>query len=160
MHWFIDPIKNHYSNFSGRTTRKEYWMFILIYFLVTIVLSIILKIVKLDILLILFQLALLIPSIAIATRRLHDTNKSGWWQLIGLIPLLGVVIIIVLLAQPRKEGANDYVTRAAETPSDDVQHQPTTPEAKEVVDEKDISKISENDGEVANEEADVQASKA
>ena len=97
MHWFIDPIKNHYSNFSGRTTRKEYWMFILIYFLVTIVLSIILKIVKLDILLILFQLALLIPSIAIATRRLHDTNKSGWWQLIGLIPLLGVVIIIVLL---------------------------------------------------------------
>lgn len=53
-------------------------------------------------------IAILVPSIALAARRLHDTNKSGWWQLIGLIPFLGWIVVIVFLAQKSDAGSNQY----------------------------------------------------
>ena len=52
----------------------------------------------------LFSLATLVPSIAAATRRLHDTNRSGWWQLIALVPVVGLIVLIVFLAQEGKIG--------------------------------------------------------
>ena len=102
MEYFIGALKK-YADFTGRARRKEYWMFVLIYTLINIVLAVL----GLDIISIIFGLALFVPSISIAARRLHDTGRSGWWQLILLIPLIGFIILIVFLAQDSHD-ANDY----------------------------------------------------
>lgn len=99
--YFVDVIKNHYFDFEGRASRKHFWMFFLIYFILSIVVGIIAGIIAgvLGTPIIgsaisgLFSLALLGPYLGIAARRLHDINKSGWWLLIGLIPLVGLVLI-------------------------------------------------------------------
>ncbi|PKH06619.1 DUF805 domain-containing protein [Moritella sp. Urea-trap-13] len=99
---FIGALKK-YADFTGRARRKEYWMFILIYLIINIVLSVL----GLDIISGLVALGLLIPSISIAARRLHDTGRSGWWQLIVLIPVIGIIVLVFFLAQDGHE-ANDY----------------------------------------------------
>lgn len=99
---FQDSIKvcfNKYVDFSGRASRSEYWWFVLFVFLGSIVASLFGHLLHL-----LFALGTLLPSLAAATRRLHDTGRSGWWQLIGLVPLVGWIILIVFLAQ---EGSHD-----------------------------------------------------
>jgi uncharacterized membrane protein YhaH (DUF805 family) len=88
-----------YADFSGRATRSEYWWFFLFIAAVSIVASFIGSIASS-----LFSLAVLVPAIAAATRRLHDTNRSGWWQLICLIPFIGVIVLIVFLVQEGKPG--------------------------------------------------------
>lgn len=108
MHWFLDPIKNHYFDFKGRATRKEYWMFALFYLVIYILLSIVDYMIGMQILTFLFSLALLVPHIALAARRLHDTGKSGWWQVIVLVPFVGWVIAIVLLALKGHDTDNKY----------------------------------------------------
>ncbi len=108
LNWFIDPVKNHYADFSGRASRQAYWMFVLVYVVLAIALSIIESIIGLGILGFIFTLAVIVPSIAMATRRLHDTGMSGWWQLIALIPFIGWIIAIVLLARKGEVGANKY----------------------------------------------------
>lgn len=112
MHWFIDPIKNQYADFTGRSTRQEYWMFVLVYVGVAIVVGVIAAALKMEILTALFSLATIIPSIAIATRRLHDIGKSGWWQLISLVPIIGPIVLIVWLATKSTED-NEYGPRQA-----------------------------------------------
>ncbi|MFT6992069.1 MAG: uncharacterized membrane protein YhaH (DUF805 family) [Paraglaciecola sp.] len=102
MDYFTDALKK-YADFTGRARRKEYWMFILIYLIINIVLAVL----GLDIISMLVGLALLVPSISIAARRLHDTGRTGWWQLIALIPIVGFIILIVFLAQDGHE-TNDY----------------------------------------------------
>lgn len=102
MDHFIGALKK-YADFKGRARREEYWMFILVY----VVISVILSILGLEIISSLVGLALLIPSISIAARRLHDTGRSGWWQLILLIPLIGLIVLIVFLAQEGHD-TNDY----------------------------------------------------
>ncbi len=108
MHWFLDPIKNHYADFEGRATRKEFWMYILVYVIIVVVASFVASIFNAPILVFLLGVAVLLPNLAIAARRLHDTGKSGWWQLIGLIPYIGALILIVLLAQKGQKGPNKY----------------------------------------------------
>ena len=84
-----------YADFTGRATRPEYWwfaLFLVIGSLVTSSISVYLGY--------LFTLGTIVPSLAAAARRLHDTNRSGWWQLIGLIPVVGWIVLIVFLAQP------------------------------------------------------------
>src|SRR6266576_6086656 len=82
-----------YANFNGRATRTEYWWFFLAVLLGSAVTSLIaLRIYAL------FSLVTLLPLIAVGARRLHDTNRSGWWQLLALVPF-GVVVPIILLAQ-------------------------------------------------------------
>lgn len=106
MEYFTNAIMQHYADFTGRATRKEYWMYILFYIIFYIVLSIIdasLGIVGLSTL---FSLALLVPSISIVARRLHDTGRSGWWQLLGLIPLIGGIVLLIFLVQDSHEDNN------------------------------------------------------
>lgn len=102
MEHFLDAFRN-YANFQGRATRTQYWMFILIYLVIYVVLSIIDSFIGMPLLSAVFSLALLIPSIAYATRRLHDAGRTGWWQLIALIPLIGAIVLIVFLAMPSKD---------------------------------------------------------
>ncbi len=83
-------------------------MFLLINFLISIALSIVTHAIKLDFISTLYSLAVLVPSIAVTVRRLHDTGRSGWWILIGLIPIVGTIILIVFLVQDSKPGSNEY----------------------------------------------------
>ena len=83
-----------YADFSGRASRSEYWWFFLFIVLVGVATSLVSDIVST-----IFLLGTLLPSLAAATRRLHDTQRSGWWQLICLVPVLGTIVLIVFLAR-------------------------------------------------------------
>ena len=115
MNWFLMALKN-YVGFSGRSRRSEYWYFTLFYLVIAIVLSVLDGIVfggSVDgkgtpVLSGLFMLAMLLPSIAVGMRRLHDTDRSGWWLLIGMIPILGAIVLIVFFVQDSKPGDNRF----------------------------------------------------
>jgi uncharacterized membrane protein YhaH (DUF805 family) len=97
---FQEAVKvcfSKYADFSGRASRPEYWWFFLFILLVSAATSLFSNTLSA-----LFSLATLVPSIAAAARRLHDTNRSGWWQLIVLVPVVGLVVLIVFLAQEGK----------------------------------------------------------
>ena len=96
-------VRDKYADFSGRAGRSEFWWFALASVLVQVVFSML----HLDLIGMLLSLALLIPSLAVGTRRLHDIGKSGWFQLIWLIPLVGWIFLVYLLAQP-SVGPNQY----------------------------------------------------
>ncbi|MFJ9109436.1 DUF805 domain-containing protein [Streptomyces sp. NPDC102283] len=107
MNWYLAVLKN-YAGFSGRARRKEYWMFALISFVVSLVLTIIGNLIGADFLSYIYAVAILVPSLAVAVRRLHDTGRSGWWLLIGIVPLVGFIILIVFLASEGKHEANQH----------------------------------------------------
>ena len=101
---FGDAIKtcfNKYATFEGRASRAEYWWWVLFNFLVGLVTFV-------PVLGWIITIALLIPSIAVGVRRLHDIGKSGLYYLLCLIPLVGSIILLVLFLQPSQEGANEY----------------------------------------------------
>jgi uncharacterized membrane protein YhaH (DUF805 family) len=106
MEHFIDGFKN-FANFSDRARRKQYWMFTLFSVLISIAIAIFEAFLGTFFIGALFSLAVLVPSISIAARRLHDTGRSGWWQLIILVPLIGLIVLIVFLVQDSKED-NEY----------------------------------------------------
>lgn len=106
MNHFINALKL-YAVFDGRSTRTEYWIFILIYIIFAVCFTFISIEMGSDILANLFAILVLIPSISVATRRLHDTGRSGWWQLLILIPILGWILLTVYLAQASQED-NQY----------------------------------------------------
>ena len=106
MEYFIKALKQ-YATFTGRAQRKEYWMFVLFYMIFYVVLAVIDGALGIIVLSTVFSLLLLLPSISVATRRLYDTGRSGWWQLIALIPLIGAIVLIVFLAQDSRED-NQY----------------------------------------------------
>jgi uncharacterized membrane protein YhaH (DUF805 family) len=115
MNWFLAVLKKKYADFSGRAQRAEYWYFFLFYLIIYIVLAIIDGITgtynvdaSIGLLGGIFALALLIPSIAVGVRRLHDTGRSGWWLLIGLIPLIGAIVLLVFTVQDSSPGDNQY----------------------------------------------------
>lgn len=100
-----------YVTFSGRAARPEYWYWVLFGVLVSIVLAIVDFAVigaQVGILHDLFSLATILPSIAVATRRLHDIDRSGWWQLLFFVPLVGAIILIVWLCRRGTLGANSF----------------------------------------------------
>lgn len=107
MEHFTNALKNHYADFNGRATRTQYWMFILFYIIFYIVAGVIDSFITGGLLTLVFALGMLIPSIAIAARRLHDTGRTGWWQLIALIPVIGTIVLIVFLVLD-SEGDNQY----------------------------------------------------
>jgi len=114
MNWYFEVLKK-YARFNGRARRKEYWYF----FLFNIIASIILAVVDvgtgsfneevgLGFLSGIYTLAVLIPGIAVLIRRLHDTNRSGWWFLIALIPIIGPIVLLVFTVQAGTSGENQY----------------------------------------------------
>lgn len=106
--WYVKVLKQ-YTDFSGRARRREYWMFVLANFIVAFVLGAIDAIIGWgQILSGIYSLAVLLPSIAVCIRRLHDIGKSGWWLLICLIPLIGGIWLLVLFCQDSQSGANQW----------------------------------------------------
>jgi uncharacterized membrane protein YhaH (DUF805 family) len=103
---FTDSIKlcfAKYADFTGRAKRQEYWWFALFGFIASLPLNFVSPYLSWA-----FSLAVLLPSLAVGTRRLHDMNKSGWMQLIWIIPVLGWIYMIYLLAQPGDTADNQY----------------------------------------------------
>jgi uncharacterized membrane protein YhaH (DUF805 family) len=107
MEWFLKGLKN-YATFEGRARRKEYWMYTLFYVIFGVVLNVIEELTGIVLLYALYSLALLLPSLAIAVRRLHDTGRSGWWVWINFIPVIGSIILLVFLCQDSKENQNKF----------------------------------------------------
>lgn len=106
--WYLKVLKN-YAIFTGRARRTEFWMFALINLLISLGLALIGAIVGGRLVLqSLYSLAVLIPSLAVSVRRLHDTNRTGWWMLIGLIPLIGAIVLLVFAVQDSQVGDNQY----------------------------------------------------
>jgi uncharacterized membrane protein YhaH (DUF805 family) len=114
VNWFTTALKK-YAVFSGRSRRSEYWYFILFYFIIYIALAFVDRVAGtfdpksgIGLLTAIFALALLIPSLSVSVRRLHDTDRSGWWLLIGFIPLIGAIVLIVFFAQDSGAGTNRF----------------------------------------------------
>ena len=113
MNWYFEVLRK-YAVFGGRARRKEYWMFFLFNLLIFFVLGFIEGILRIapqingSVLASIYALGVLIPGIAVGVRRLHDTNRSGWWLLIGLVPLIGTVVLLVFMVQDSQTGDNRY----------------------------------------------------
>ena len=111
--WALRPLQK-YSDFSGRASRPEYWWFYLFYIVVLIVAMIIDSIVgsslfaNYGIVSVIAMLGFLLPSLAASVRRLHDTDRSGWWLLIALIPLIGAIVLLVFLVSGGTSGQNRF----------------------------------------------------
>nr|WP_321224745.1 DUF805 domain-containing protein [uncultured Psychroserpens sp.] len=115
MYWYLQVMKYNYANFSGRARRKEYWMFVLVQ-LIIFILAILYTSLLDDLfgtpivgsILGLYFLATLIPWLALNVRRLHDVGKSGGYIFINLIPVIGRIWYIVLVATEGEFGVNNY----------------------------------------------------
>lgn len=115
IEWMILPLKR-YADFKGRSRRKEYWFFVLGMFIAAVVLGFIEGILGVSgtvgnfygPLTIILLLALIIPSIAVQVRRFHDQDKSGWFVLLGLIPLVGGLIVLVFMLLEGTKGPNRF----------------------------------------------------
>lgn len=114
MNWYLEVFKK-YAVFSGRARRQEYWYFLLFNIIVSIVLFVIDIVtgsfnaeVGMGLLGGIYALAVVIPGFGVSVRRLHDTGRSGWWLLISLIPLIGVIVLVVFLVQDSTAGENQF----------------------------------------------------
>ena len=115
MEWYLKVVRDNYANFEGRARRKEYWMFVLFNIIFAIAAMVLDNIAGLAFEGIgygpiygIYGLAVFIPGLAVAIRRLHDIGKSGWMILIALIPFIGGIWLLVLLATDGNKGANQY----------------------------------------------------
>lgn len=114
-------VLSKYATFSGRTSRAEFWWYILAAVIATIIANLIDGLIFGPLIYghvpsgeqgqpisFLLSLAILLPSIAVAARRLHDTGRSGWWLLLGFIPVIGMLVLLYFYVQPGNEGPNQY----------------------------------------------------
>lgn len=114
LDWMLLPLRK-YATFSGRARRSEYWYFALFIFLCLIALSVLDGILGTSsrrdgtgLLSGLFMLGILLPSLAVTTRRLHDIGRSGWWQLLNLLPFIGFIVLLVMLVKDSQPGDNAW----------------------------------------------------
>ena len=121
MQWYLKVLRQ-YADFSGRARRTEFWMFVLFNAIAVIILTILDNLLGLSgswigggavyvssgVLTSIYELAVLVPSLAVGARRLHDTGKSGWWQLLHLIPIVGTIVLIVFFATDGDRAPNKY----------------------------------------------------
>ncbi|MDG2088211.1 MAG: DUF805 domain-containing protein [Arenicellaceae bacterium] len=122
MNWYIAAVKK-YTVFVGRANRAEYWYFSLVHTLVSILLSVLdfslgyaHLLIGVGLLNGVYTLAVMLPVAGVTIRRLHDTNRSGWWLLIAFIPLLGLIALLVMLTLKGTDGENPYGADAALEP--------------------------------------------
>lgn len=116
MNYFLNALQNHYADFNGRARRKEYWMFVLFQIIFAVIAGVLDNLLGLSFseiipygwIYTLYGLAMFIPGLAIAVRRLHDVGKSGWYYLIILIPLVGSIWLLVLLCTDSEHGTNKW----------------------------------------------------
>jgi len=119
--YFLDTLKNRYAKFDGRASRSEFWYFALFAFIGSFLFALIDAFVvnpmlgatpaqagQGGFLQIIFSLAIFIPYIAIAIRRLHDIGKSGWWYLIAFIPIIGLLVLLYFFVLDSQPGSNQY----------------------------------------------------
>ena len=103
---FITVVTQKYFCFEGRTSRKSFWQYILVYIIVSAILNVVPGIGKY--LYAVWFLALLCPTLGITARRLHDTGRTGWIQLLALIPVVGGLIVLFLCIPEGSSEANQY----------------------------------------------------
>lgn len=108
MNYYINALTKNYGNFNGRARRKEYWTFVLCNVIVGFVLGIIAAITKISIIPGIYYLIVLVPSVALMVRRLHDIGKSGAWFFISFIPVVGAIWLLVLTCMEGGLGSNQY----------------------------------------------------
>ncbi|MFQ1921527.1 DUF805 domain-containing protein [Aeromonas veronii] len=109
MNWYISVLKQ-YAVFSGRARRTEYWMFVLCNVIVMLLLGMVDKLIggNNELISSIYSLAVLLPSLAVAARRLHDTDRSAWWLLLGLIPIIGTLVLIYFMVSNGQQGPNRF----------------------------------------------------
>lgn len=114
MNWYLQVLKK-YAVFNGRARRREYWLFALFNLIISIVLAVIDSVTGslspeagMGLLGAIYMLGVFIPSLAVTVRRLHDAEHSGWWLLIAMVPLIGVIVLLVFMVQESKPGQNQY----------------------------------------------------
>lgn len=115
--WYKKVVLQNYANFSGRARRSEYWYFTLFNIIFAILAMVLDSVLGLNFaplpygpVYALYALAMLIPGLAVAVRRLHDVNKSGWFFLIALIPFIGSIWLLILFCSEGTKGTNNYGT--------------------------------------------------
>jgi len=107
---FINILKNHYTDFNGRVRRREYWSFTLVSVIISIVLGIVDSIlgkIGIGFTGYIYSLAVLLPSLGLLARRLHDTGKSGWWMLLGLTGI-GAFVVLYFACLDGTVGENEF----------------------------------------------------
>lgn len=107
MNYYINSMKK-YADFSGRARRMEFGVFLLVNVIIAVVLSVIDGVLGTIFLGIIFNLAVMVPTIALSARRLHDMNWSGWWQLLYIIPIVGLVLLLVMLFKGPTDADNRF----------------------------------------------------
>lgn len=112
MEWYLKVVRDNYANFVGRARRQEYWMFTLFNLIAYVVLVVVGRMLfgkgfMGDIPSAIYSLALLIPSIAVSIRRLHDTDRSGWWLLLAFIPLANIALLVFMCFEGTR-GSNRF----------------------------------------------------
>lgn len=117
MNWYMEVLRK-YAEFSGRATRQEYWMFVLVNFLIAFAIAFIEGMAgSTGVLSMVYALAVFIPSLAVLVRRLHDTGKSGWWVLIAFIPLAGAIVLLIFAVLPSDSNENQFGPYPVLTPA-------------------------------------------
>ena len=107
MGYFTDALSK-YADFTGRATRQQYWMFILFYIIFYVLCLVVDVVIGTNgIVSMLYGLGMLIPTLSVAARRLHDTDRTGGWQLISIIPLIGFLVLLFFYCS-RGTGDNKY----------------------------------------------------
>jgi uncharacterized membrane protein YhaH (DUF805 family) len=114
VNWYLEALRK-YSDFAGRARRREYWFFVLFNTLIQVAAFVLDGVVgtfrvELGVGLLsgVYSLAVLVPSFAVLARRLHDTDRSGWWILIGIVPLLGALVLMILALFEGDPGENRF----------------------------------------------------
>ena len=126
MKYYIKAF-NNFSNFNGRARRKDYWMYLLfnlIFAVVAIILDNVFGLafesIGYGVIYLLYSLITFIPSLSVSVRRLHDKSKSGWYLLLAIIPIIGGIVLLFILAANGDPGENEYGMNPKELPEEDI----------------------------------------
>ena len=114
MNWYMEALRK-YATFTGRARRKEFWFFQLFVLLIAFALTLVDRLFGvfdaesgMGLLSGLFSLGMFLPNLAVSVRRLHDTDRSGWWLLLCFLPIIGIIVLLVFFCLDGTRGANRF----------------------------------------------------